>query len=70
MRTLKKTKLKSEKIEKKADIEKLINDFIKKADENPNSITNKNCDSGKCISWDINPNNIFLKNNKSKNKDE
>jgi hypothetical protein len=50
MRTLKKTKLKSEKIEKKADIEKLINDFIKKADENPNSITNKNCDSGKCIS--------------------
>ncbi len=31
----------------------LIDNFVKQADKDPHSITNKNCESGKCNAWQI-----------------
>ena len=39
--------------EQNLSFEDLIDNFVAKADSDPHSISNQNCESGKCMAWDI-----------------
>lgn len=39
--------------EQKLSFNDLIDKFVAKADSDPHSISNQNCQSGKCMAWDI-----------------